>query len=593
MEKNIKILVVEDSPTQVLKIKLLLEEEGYFVVTANDGVEAMDYLNSDKPLPNLILSDIVMPNMDGFEFCAKIKKDYGNIPVIILTAYKDEHKLFQDKTTDAADFLFKPVQTEILLSKVRLFINLYNEQQKALNLVVDLKSAKNELETKNLQLDYIAKHDALTTLSNRYSFEKQIRKTLVAAERHKRKFALLIIDINNFKWINDTFGHACGDLILKNLAQTLKEIIREEDHVARIGGDEFAIILNEIESDINAGIVAEKLIDFYKSTPVTLKDKLIDIAVSIGISCYPSFAVTTDDLFKQADLAMYKAKTEGQNCYKFFLKEMNTYVERRNSVKKEIANALQKKEFFLNYQPIVNIKENKIVGIEALLRWKNPVLGNINPAEFISIAEEKPVLIKKIGLWVIEETCRQIVKLKEIGFKKLFFSINLSTIQLEEINFNTDLQNILSRYDTVPVKIDLELAEKELASYILKSSDVKRFLFLKQANLRLSIDDFGTGFSSLNKLTELPLTTLKIDGSFIKKLNIDKKSQAMIKNIIALSKSLNLSCIAECVETKEQVDFLLKNGCITAQGFFFHKPMTADKITELLIREEKQKADNY
>ncbi len=282
-----------------------------------------------------------------------------------------------------------------------------------------------ELQIKNLKLDYLSKPDPLTALPNRGAFVAEIRKTLAMSRKHNRKFALVMIAVNNFKYINDIDGHNFGDLVLKDVSMKLQRSIREEDHVARLGGNEFAIILTELNEDSNAVIVVNKLLSYCQSNPLILNDIRIDISLSLGISCYPSCGKTIETLLKQADIAMCKAKDTGLNTYRFFMKEMDAYVERRTIVKKELQ---QKNKLSLHYQPIVNMKENKIVGVEALLKWNGPILGEIGTEEFISIAEEESTLIQEIGLWVIEEVCRITEKPKKRGLVLAFFQSTLISI---------------------------------------------------------------------------------------------------------------------------------------------------------------------
>jgi diguanylate cyclase (GGDEF)-like protein len=470
------------------------------------------------------------------------------------------------------------------MSKVKVFIDLFNAKRDSNKLLLsELASAKATLEEKNRELEFIAKHDLLTMLPNRLAFEVELKRISASSRRFKRNFAILFIDLDNFKWINDNYGHDYGDVVLGQVASIVKASIREEDFVARIGGDEFAVILTDLDREESSAIVAEKILNNIIAKPFHVFNEFINITVSLGISSYPSCTDSAKMLVKQADIAMYRAKSLGRNNYCFFSDEINTSFNNINSIRDELQSALKKNELYLNYQPIVNLKDSKIVGLESLLRWKSPKLGLIPPAEFIFLAEETR-LIHEIGLWVIEETCKFIKKCKDVGVSNIFFSINLSPRQLEQETFTENLSSVLKKHETNPAQIDLELTESNLSSF-LTSSNKNYLLFLKQTHLRLSIDDFGTGYSSLDRLANLPINTLKIDGSFVSKINSDEKSNTIIKGIVALSKSLNMKTIAECVETKEQAEFLLNEGCELAQGFYYYKPMSDKKLLNILKKD--------
>ncbi len=581
-----KILIIDDNLDNLAFIKEVLKQVNTQIFTAESGKAALELsLHNDFAV---ILLDVQMSNMAGYETATLIKAEEKgeSTPIIFITEIStSELQTFNSSDPGIIDYLFKPLNPQVLEAKVKAFISMKdNNKRNNLLLLQKLEQSKTKLEEKNSQLEFLARHDSLTMLPNRLTFEADLKKVISSSRRYIRKFAILFIDLDNFKWINDNYGHDHGDIVLQQIASIINDSIREEDYSARIGGDEFAIILTDLNRYGNGALVADKIIEKVAANPLIVYNKQVNLTVSIGIACYPVCSKTAVTLVKQADIAMYRAKKSGKNNYCFFSEDIKVSFNKINSIREELQTALTRKELFLHYQPIVDMKENKIIGVESLLRWKNSKLGLIPPAEFIFLAEETR-LIHGIGIWVIEETCKFIEKCRNLKLKDIFFSINISPRQLEQETFTSELNGILKKYKTNPAQIDLELTETNLTSF-LNSSNKNYMLFLKQTHLRLSIDDFGTGYSSLDRLANLPINTLKIDGSFVTKINTGKKSNSIIKGIVALSKSLNMKTIAECVETKEQVDFLLANGCEIAQGFYYYKPMLEDKLLEIMIEQQ-------
>jgi diguanylate cyclase (GGDEF)-like protein len=577
-----KILVVEENIQEQLTIKAALKQMEAVVYSANSGNEALVLVDENDFA--VVLLDIQLSEMDGYETAELIRADekLKHIPIIFITEVnkKDAH-VFKGYESGAVDFIFKPINPFILMLKVKSFINLFNQNRGSSKLLLkELMSAKIKLEERNTQLEFLTKHDPLTSLPNRFAFEHELKRIIAGSTRYERKFALLFFDIDNFKWVNDIHGHDHGDIVLQQVGSILKTSVREEDFVARIGGDEFAGILTDINRYESAAIVADKIIKKLTAQHLQIYDKTLKITLSIGISCFPLCTGTAKKLMKQADIAMYRAKKLGRNNFCFYSDDINISFKSINTIREELQDAMQKRELFLNYQPIVNMNDKTIIGVEALLRWKNPKLGLIPPTEFISLAEENRI-IHKIGLWVIEETCKLIKKCKTLKVKKIFFSVNLSPVQLERDTFTDELNRILKKYKTNPAQLDLELTETGISSFAA-SANKNYQIFLKQTHLRLSIDDFGTGFSSLDRLANLPINTLKIDGSFVTNIDKSEKANKIIRGIISLAKSLNMQTIAECVESKGQVDFLLKENCQLAQGFYFYKPMPAENLIGLL-----------
>jgi diguanylate cyclase (GGDEF)-like protein len=484
----------------------------------------------------------------------------------------------------AVDYIFKPLDEHVLLSKVNVFIDLYKNKKTQENLLSQLKETHAVLEEQNEKLSFLAMHDSLTMLNNRLAFDKEGKRVFAHAKRVSNNFALLLIDIDDFKWINDKFGHMIGDIVLKEIGTVLTETIRGEDFVARIGGDEFALILDNISKAEDAGIVAEKILHKFKK-PLKFPDKEdIYISVSIGISCYSSTHNDFSTIYKQADIALYKVKYSGKKCFDFYSDIIKDLYLKKKDIIYELKKALELKEYVLNFQPIIDIRTKRIVGLETLLRWKNDKLGNVSPTKFIPIAEETGI-IHDIGLWVIDNACRQFVEWEKLCIKNLFYTINISPVQLKREDISDKFNKILSMYKIDPIQIELELTESSLGSEY--NNNLKFcMLHLNNFKMKISIDDFGTGYSSLSRLGNLPINTLKIDASFFS--NFNPKNRSIVKSIISLAKNLSMKLIAEGIETKTQVDFLLKNKCYLAQGFYFYKPMPAEELTEILLKEQEQ-----
>ena len=430
------------------------------------------------------------------------------------------------------------------------------------------------------QLQHQANHDALTGLANRSLLQDRFRETLNRARRHNHRAAVLFLDLDHFKNINDSLGHASGDLLLQAAAQRLKSHVREIDTVARFGGDEFAVLLDTIDDNQDAGAVAQKLIDAL-AQPFQIKDHHYYISASIGIGCYPQDGGDVDTLLKNADTAMYRAKAEGRNNQQFFSVEMNAQALEKLHMSSSLRLALERKEFLLHYQPRLDLSTGRITGAEALIRWQHPELGLISPARFIPIAEENG-LIEPIGEWVLGTACRQMRAWRDAGLPLDRMAVNLSARQFSHPDLLRRIAVILeetglpARYLEVEVTESMVMRDPEATAGVLAK--------LKALGIAVSIDDFGTGYSSLSYLKRFPLDFLKIDQSFVRGIPSDADDAAIIAAIIAMAKSLKLKLIAEGVETAAQRDFLTVQGCDEAQGYLFARPVPASEL-EILVSE--------
>lgn len=446
-----------------------------------------------------------------------------------------------------------------------------------------LQDKTNEIAKVNDELEILATHDVLTGLANRRYFDEMILKTIAFSERYQKKFALMLIDVDAFKWINDTFGHDIGDATLKKLADSLRENVRSDDFVARIGGDEFVIILNEIEDLETVLSIAHNISNSY-ATPITIKGITIFSSVSVGITFYPSLASDVETLLKQADIAMYRSKSKGKGCVEMYSDEIEESYIRINEIIYALQFAIKNHELSLLYQPIIDLHTKKIVGVEALLRWENQKLGNVPPDNFIPIAERIGA-IHEIGLWVFNEVCKQAQIWQQMGLKHLFLAINISPVEFTRDEFTNDLQSIVNGYAIDPRLIEIELTETSVTeeNEVISQKIVD---FFKHSHFQLSIDDFGTGYSSMTRLSKLPVHTLKIDRSFVNNLTKEDKRYKIVHSTITLAKGMSIKTIAEGVETIDEERLLLELGCQMAQGYYYYVPMMAKDIEVLLIREK-------
>lgn len=447
------------------------------------------------------------------------------------------------------------------------------------------------------QITHMAYHDALTNLPNRYLFEDRLRQAIALAKNHERIMAILFVDIDHFKNINDSLGHNSGDMLLKDIADRLTKYVRASDSiarfgtegsentVARLGGDEFTILLTEITKVQDAATVAQRAIDMI-SQPFKIGDREIFINVSIGISLYPQDAEDVETLLRKADTALYHAKNMGRNGFQFYSESMNVAISERYDIESKLRKALDRKELQLFYQPQVDIVTGRIIGLESLIRWFQIDSKKIPPNTFIPVAEATG-LILPIGEWVIRTACEQNKAWQTSGLEPIPVAVNISGVQFQRKNFVEIVAKILAETNLNPQYLELEFTEGTIMQKTKET--MEKFNDLRALGVRISIDDFGTGYSSLSYLKLFPISTLKIDQTFIHDIPIDKDNISITKAIIALGHSLNLRVIAEGVETKQQLDFLLKQGCDAMQGYFISMPLDIHAITKFLKERECQK----
>ncbi len=428
------------------------------------------------------------------------------------------------------------------------------------------------------RVQYLAYYDALTDVPNRTLLQDRLSKALASARRQKDKVALLFLDLDRFKNINDSLGHALGDFLLQKVGERLKRWAREQDTVARLGGDEFLIVLTRIRDVADAAVAAERLMAAMTNEFIVQGNPL-SISCSLGISIFPDHGESGEILIKNADAAMYSAKEKGRNNFRFFTEKMNAEVEERLTLENSLRLALERNELFLVYQPQMDMATGNIIGLEALLRWQHPELGLVPPDRFIRIAENSG-LIMPIGEWVLRTACSQTRKWQDEGHAAVSVAVNVSAVQFRQEDFCNLIRRVLQETGLAPQYLELELTE----SLLLANADVTFSVLqeLKAMGLTLAIDDFGTGYSSFSYLRQFRVSKLKVDRSFVRDVAVNPDDAAITSGIISMAKSLNLKVIAEGVETEAQMSFLRAHQCDEIQGYYFSKPLTVDKVADKL-----------
>lgn len=553
------ILVVDDQRDMRLMIRSMLEIDGYNVVEAESGEQALELCTGD--MPDLVIMDAVMPGIDGFAACRNILMLPGGeqTPVLIATALEDVHTIEQAFSAGAVDYIPKPINFKVL--------------RKRISRLLDASSAE-----KNVR--HLVYNDVLTNLLNRTAFMRKLNQLIESPRMNNQMLAVMFVDLDRFKRINESLGHEAGDLLLKKVAERLSGIVRNTDIVARMGGDEFGIILDNISAIENLAKVAEKLCK-RMAEPMQFMGQRVYVTVSVGISVFPGDGSTASELVRFADTAMFKVK-EKRNGFQFYESGMEKLIAQKMYMENELRNALKKNEFIMYYQPQMELGTGRISGMEALIRWQHPKRGMVPPLEFILLAEETGLIIE-LGEWVLRHTCMQIREWLDKGYTPLQFAVNLSGRQFEDGHLTQKIDSILNETGVPPGLLELEITE----SAIMENPDAAIPILeeIKNMGISLAIDDFGTGHSSLNYLRKFPIDILKIDRSFVKDVMTSAEEAAIVKGIIALAKSLNLKVIAEGVETEEQKTFLLNSACDFIQGYYLYKPLAGDVFEKTIFRK--------
>ena len=687
--KSPVVLVVDDDIAMRLLERRWLEKGGFVVEEASDGEKTLS--SFENILPDIVLLDVRMPGMDGFEVCKEIRRlPKGNLtPILMVTGLDDMESINRAYEAGATDFITKSTNWEVLSHHVRYMIRasqaftklgisearnrailsaipdlmlriskegtiLECKESKEIGLFMDpqefigkklaeqlpqdaavtamhfvelalqsgntqffefqleknnttyyyeariVVSGENELlaivrdisERKRFeqQIIQLAYYDSLTGLPNRLLFKNRLEQSLASAQRYGTKIVMMFLDLDRFKNINDNLGHTIGDMLLQSVADRLLKSIRKIDYVARsvadqinetvarMGGDEFTIMLTNINNVQDIPKIAQRILDTI-SRPYMLGTHEVYVTASIGVTVCPSDSEDIDDLLKYADTAMYQAKDKGRNNYQFFTESMNAATAERFIIESQLRKALKGDEFQLYYQPQVDIRSGEIVGVEALVRWVHPEKGLLLPGAFIPYAEETSLIVP-IGKWILQTACSQNIILKGKGYETFCMTVNISAIQLRQENFAETVLRTVHNIGLDPCLLQLELTEGIIIENV--EANISTLRELKACGFRLSVDDFGTGYSSLSYLTRFPFNTLKIDKSFVKDIEKNHESTAIVKAIIDLGHNLNMQVTAEGVETHQQLAFLQKSGCDHIQGYLFCEPLPAHELIQFL-----------
>ena len=561
-----KILIADDSEISLAILATSLKKLGHTVMAASGAQQAIKLFKQE--LPDLIILAADMECLSGYDCARKLREIHTEdwTPIIFLSSCVDDNSVSQGLDAGGDDYLTKPINETILAAKIITMQRIADTQKK-------LREATSKI-------SILSSTDILTGIDNRLQFDTVIRNKIESASRNNIKFALLLIDLDNFKSINACLGHHVGDLLLKAVANRLKVSLQEHNFVGRLEGDEFAVIIDQINDPEDAEHLSQKISDILSET-YRLADHDIRISCSTGIACYPISGTTPETIIQCAEIAMYYVKESGRNNYHYYTTELPTKDKKQFYFETSLRTALSKNEIYLCYQPIFQLQPMKLVGMEALMRWKNPELGLVLPEKFIPVAEEIG-LISGLGDWALNCACQQAAAWHKSGYKDFRLSVNISSHQFLSKGFISSLKEIINK-TKIPAKLlELELTE----STVMKSSIMTEKIIQKISDMKIgiSLDDFGTGYSSLAHLKNMPISTLKIDRSFVMDCNKNSGDPLILKAIISLGKILKLNLIAEGIENEEQLQYLIKNKCSQGQGYFLSKPLSTEEMS-LLIKK--------
>jgi len=553
----------------------LLGSDGVFRVRrTGDFTTAEGKIDYESVVPNaddMDTSQVVVSTLDGVKRYVSARPLF-DLPLAVVVGLSQEEQLAAAKR-NIETYLWRAAGGSLLLLFV--ILQLYRLSRE---LAQSRQRAVEEQMAHAQQVEYLAFHDGLTGLPNRSLFSKLLAQSINNAKRYNHKLAVLFLDLDRFKQINDTLGHDAGDELLKEVATRLRSCLRESDTVARLGGDEFVAILPELQDEGYSASVAKKILAVV-AEPFMLAGQEYRVTVSVGISTFPHDGEDEQTLTKTADIAMYQAKQEGKNNFQFYSDKLNANSLERLALESGLRHALDNNEFELHYQAKRDSRNGQITGMEALLRWNHKDLGTVAPMKFIPVAEESGLIIS-IGRWVLRTACAQNVAWQKQGLPRLSISVNMTARQFFDDNLLRDLSKILKETKMDPSLLELEITESLLMRDIEKTLHILNEL--KNMGVLIAIDDFGTGYSSLTTLQQFPLNTIKIDRSFIKNVAKSPGDKALTEAIIAMGRALSLTVVAQGVETKAQADFLRKKSCDEFQGFYFYKPVPAEEIPQML-----------
>jgi diguanylate cyclase (GGDEF)-like protein len=565
VKKTTTLLVIEDNPGDVRLLREMFNEQDSHDVVLNQ-VECMR--DAEKYLAehavDIILLDLGLPDAHGLEAVRRAHAAAPHVPLVVLTGMDDEAMAITALKEGAQDYLIKgEIEARGLLRSLRYAIerNTMEEAARAMN----------------MEMNASAQHDFLTGLPNRFLLNDRINEAIAVASRHKKKVALLFLDLDRFKHINDSLGHPIGDKLLQSVARRLVGCVRNSDTVSRQGGDEFVVLLAEAEQWKDAATMARRMLKAV-AVPHRIDHHDFHITTSIGVSIYPDDGLDAETLIKNADTAMYQAKENGRQRYRFFKREMNIRAVERQFIEEGLRQAMSRQELTLQYQPKIDLRTGAITGAEALLRWTHPTRGLISPAQFIPVAEECG-LILPIGSWVLRQACAQAQAWIDAGLPATAVAVNVSAVQFRDENFLKNVFEILSDTGLDPRLLELELTESVLMKRVGSTASILQTL--RERGVQVAIDDFGTGYSSLSYLRKFPVDTLKIDQSFVRQISAGD-DPTIVTAVINMARSLNLRVVAEGVETFEELAILRAQHCDEVQGYYFSRPVDPPRFASLL-----------
>jgi diguanylate cyclase (GGDEF)-like protein len=579
------IFIVDDDPMTRILMRASLEQAGFLVTEAENGLDALDVFA--KIQPDAILLDVMMPKLDGFATCQELRKNPAGMhtPILMITGLDDLDSIHKAFDSGATDFITKPINWAVLTYRVKYMLR--------------ASKAFHDVKDKQEQIQQLAFFDHLTGLANRTMFTESLETALAATDEEENNLAVLFLDLDRFKMVNDTLGHHIGDLLLQKVAERINVSIRRSDTcgrlkengskacVSRLGGDEFTIMLPRLKDPEDASKVARRIVATF-TEPFLIAGHEIFISASIGISIAPLDGQDSEELMKHADLAMYHAKEQGKNNFQFYKKDLNIRARERFTFEADVRKAVIAEEFKLWYQPQVDMQNGRIIGAEGLTRWEHPTLGMVPPSDFIPLIEELSLVIPFTD-WVIRQAGLQQLEWRGQLLMPIRLAINISSRHFVKQELPERIMHALTSEFLQSNALEVELTESVLATTGGETLEILQQL--KKMGLSISIDDFGTGYSSLLYLKNFPIDTLKIDRFFIKDILTSEQDAAIVRAIIAMAKSLGMTVVGEGIETCEQYHMLREMGCHVGQGYLFSPAVPAAEFSRML-RENVSLAPN-
>ncbi|MDP9784118.1 two-component system response regulator [Pseudomonas fluorescens] len=536
----------------------------------------------------LVFADMRMPpGWDGLQTIEQLWKADPRLQIALCTAFSDyswETMSERIEFDDQLLILKKPFDTLEIRQMASAMTWKWQLAQDAARKMRSLERTIEERVQELLKVSHLLQYDVLTELPNSMLLGDRLTQAMAQCRRHDRQLAVMFIGLDRFKRVNNALGHPVGDEMLKRVARGLATVVRESDSVFRYGSDEFVVIAGDIVDAQQTKSVAEKLLGAI-STPQPIDGHDLSVTASLGISVYPTDGFDAVALIKKAETAMRNVKETGPNDYRFFTEDMNRRARQQQTIESGLRLGLQRKEFVLHYQPKLDLKSGKVVGVEALVRWNRPDHGLVYPSDFIPVAEDSGLIVP-LSQWVLQEACQQACRWQAQGMRPLYLSVNISAIDFRQRGFVDGIARTLKETGLDPTQLELEITESVLMQNV--DTTVAILKAIKQLGIRLAIDDFGTGYSSLSYLQKFPVDVLKIDQSFVGDLSIDSNDAKLVSTIISLGKSLNLHIIAEGVETLEQLEFLKKHQCEEVQGYYFSKAVEPQAFADWMTEWEKR-----